>query len=130
MDLLVVVTALIGIFVTVIVYISKIFNDKSKASEIKEINEEAMPVVEKPRKKSESVRKLFVFMFRNNKRLTDSTLIFPLGHFEQKGRTQNISKGQEFRASLVCFQRCFNFSYLKNFQNKSSFLVSFFLTFC
>jgi len=49
-----VVTALIGIFVTVILYISKIFNDKSKTSEIKEIKEEAMPVVEKPRKKSES----------------------------------------------------------------------------
>merc|ERR1712156_1345686 len=30
MDLLIVVTALIGIFVTVILYISKIFNDKSK----------------------------------------------------------------------------------------------------
>merc|ERR1739838_7109 len=54
MDLLIIVTALIGIFVTVILYISKIFSDKSKASEIEEIKEEAMPAVEKPRKKSES----------------------------------------------------------------------------
>ena len=57
-----VVTALIGIFVTVILYISKIFNDKSKATEINEIKEQAMPVVEKARKKSESVRKIFVFL--------------------------------------------------------------------
>ena len=62
MDMLMVVTALIGIFVTVILYISKIFNDKSKTTEINEIKEQAMPVVEKPRKKSESVRKIFVFL--------------------------------------------------------------------
>lgn len=93
-----VVTALIGIFVTVILYISKIFNDKSKTSEIKEIKEEAMPVVEKPRKKSESVRNIFVLLLNER---TDANFMFLLGYIEQEGCTQNISKGQEFRASLV-----------------------------
>lgn len=48
-----VVTALVGLFITVIIYISKIFNVKSEVAEIHEIKEQAIPE-EKPRKKSES----------------------------------------------------------------------------
>jgi hypothetical protein len=59
MDMLMVVTALVGLFITVIIYISKIFNVKSEVSEIHEIKEQAIPE-EKPRKKSESVGKIFV----------------------------------------------------------------------
>ena len=52
MDMVIVVTALIGIFITVILYISKIFNDKSQSIENNEIKEQPIPV---ERKKSESV---------------------------------------------------------------------------
>ena len=52
MDMVIVVTALIGIFITVILYISKIFNDKSQSIENNEIKEEPIPA---ERKKSESV---------------------------------------------------------------------------
>lgn len=48
-----VVTALVGLFITVIIYISKIFNVKSEVAEIHEIKEQVIPE-EKPRKKSES----------------------------------------------------------------------------
>jgi len=48
-----VVTALVGLFITVIIYISKIFNVKSEVAEIHEIKEQAI-TEEKPRKKSES----------------------------------------------------------------------------
>ena len=59
---LIIITAIIGIFVTVILYISKIFNNENKASEI--ISEESntkpnasVPMeIGKSRKKSESVR--------------------------------------------------------------------------
>ena len=54
-----VVTALVGLFITVIIYISKIFNVKSEVAEIHEIKEQAIPE-EKPRKKSESVGKFFI----------------------------------------------------------------------
>jgi len=49
--MVIVVTALIGIFITVILYISKIFNDKSQSIENNEIKEEPIPA---ERKKSES----------------------------------------------------------------------------
>ena len=55
--MLMVVTALVGLFITVIIYISKIFNVKSEVAEIHEIKEQAIPE-EKPRKKSESVGKI------------------------------------------------------------------------
>ena len=42
-----VVTALVGLFITVIIYISKIFNVKSEVAEIHEIKEQAIPE-EKP----------------------------------------------------------------------------------
>ena len=57
--MLMVVTALVGLFITVIIYISKIFNVKSEVAEIHEIKEHAIPE-EKPRKKSESVGKISI----------------------------------------------------------------------
>ena len=50
-----VVTAFVGIFITVIIYISKIFNVKSEVADIHDIKEQSVPE-EKQRKKSESVR--------------------------------------------------------------------------
>jgi len=48
-----VVTAFVGIFITVIIYISKIFNVKSEVADIHDIKEQSVPE-EKQRKKSES----------------------------------------------------------------------------
>ena len=52
-----VVTAFVGIFITVIIYISKIFNVKSEVADIHDIKEHSVPE-EKQRKKSESVRSI------------------------------------------------------------------------
>ena len=88
-----VVTALVGLFITVIIYISKIFNVKSEVAEIHEIKEQAIPE-EKPRKKSESVGQIYI-----NKStcilINHNTFIFLLGYFKQKVCPQEVSKREE-----------------------------------